>query len=84
MNGILLPSIKLLHPQPEVGKFCDIAAIASTSAHYTLSKKMPLKGFDYIEELSRKLNIRRLRNTITCLIPKALKSESNINHEIVT
>lgn len=73
INGFVLPTIKLLISQAELSKVCDIVAVSLAASNYMLSMKKPLLGFDYLESLNRKLNIERMKNAITCLIPKGVK-----------
>lgn len=75
INGIILPTTKLLIPHTGLGKICDIAAISLMVNKYVLSKKYPLVGFEYIENLNREINIERLKNMVTCLIPKKVNKE---------
>jgi len=76
INGVVLPAIKLIAPHAELAELCDIASVSSTSGHYILSRKRPLVGFDYLENLNRKLNVERLRGVVTCLIPKGLRGNT--------
>lgn len=73
MTGILLPTIKLATGSPEVGKVCDIAAIASTTTTFAASHLKNRIGFEYLENLGRSLEIARMKNTLTSLIPKSLR-----------
>jgi len=70
VNGILLPTVKLMNPDTPLSRLCDLAAISSTVAQYSVPKSKPVVGFEYLENLSRRLNLKRLRKTISCLIPK--------------
>jgi hypothetical protein len=73
INGIILPTIKLVAPDPGLIKICDIAAVSSTISKYSLSKSSKLLGFEYLENLSRSLNVERLKKMVTCLIPKSIR-----------
>lgn len=73
IGGILLPAIKLSTNDSEVGKICDVAALASTAGKYQISAFRNRLGFEYLENLSRELQIARMKNAITTLIPKALR-----------
>ena len=70
VNGILLPTIKLMNPDTALSRICDFAAISSTLAQYSVPRSKPVVGFEYLENLSRRLNLKRLQKTISCLIPK--------------
>ncbi len=70
VNGILLPTVKLMNPDASLSWLCDLAAISSTVAQYSVPKSRPVIGFEYLENLSRRLNLKRLRKTISCLMPK--------------
>lgn len=73
LNGIILPSIKLLKPDPYFTKLCDTISISSTIGKYSLTKKHGLLGFEYLENLNRAINIKRLKKTLTCIIPKKIQ-----------
>lgn len=70
LNGILLPTIKLMNPNATLSKICDFAAISSTLVHYSVPRNKPVVGFEYLENLSRHLSLKRLQKTISCLVPK--------------
>ena len=70
LNGILLPAIKLMNPNITLSKICDVAAIASTLAQYSVPRNRPVVGFEYLENLSRRISLKRLQKTISCLVPK--------------
>ena len=74
-TGIMLPTIRLLEPDSELEKLCDISAIAITSANYMYDTNKPVTGFEYLENLNRKIKIRNFKNSVTRLIPKILKEE---------
>ncbi len=71
-TGILLPTVKLLESKSELEKICDISAIALTVANYSFDKNKPIVGFEYLENLNRKIKVRGFKNTITCLTPTSL------------
>lgn len=71
INGILLPTVKLINPDTTLSRICDLAAISSTVAQYSVPKSRPVVGFEYLENLGRHLNLKRLQKTISCLIPRA-------------
>lgn len=73
----MLPTIKLLVSHIRLGKICDTAAISLMVNKYVLSKKQPLVGFEYLENLNRKLNIERLKSMVTCFIPKKIRNENS-------
>ena len=73
LNGIVFPTLKLLHPDPNLAKICDTLAVSSTAGKYTLKSMFEFSGFEYLENLNRALNIERFKKTMTCLIPKSLK-----------
>jgi hypothetical protein len=73
VTGIMLPTIKILNPYPELIQVCDIATISLASLRYGLPKILPQPGFDYLENLSRRLQIYRMKGMVTCLIPKRVK-----------
>lgn len=73
LNGIILPTIKLINPDPSLAKICDTLAVSSTAGKYKLKSMLGSSGFEYLENLNRKLNIERFKKTMTCLIPNNLK-----------
>jgi len=75
LNGIILPSVKLLVPNAMLGKVCDIMAISSTAGLYILSDRRHLAGFEYLENLNRALRLEALKDLMTCLMPKALRTK---------
>lgn len=72
-TGIVLPTVKLMVDNPAVGKVCDFAAIALTAASIAASDIKNRIGFEYLENLNRSLDIARMKNTLTSLIPKSLR-----------
>jgi hypothetical protein len=72
LNGVLLPTIRLVTHNALVARICDIASISSASASYCVSSKTPTKGFDYLANLSRELTLHRVKRFISCLVPKGL------------
>jgi hypothetical protein len=74
VNGILLPAVKLAGTSPEVARICDVAALASTAGTYAASGFQRRLGFEYLENLGRALNVARMKNTVTSLIPRAIKA----------
>lgn len=74
LNGVVLPTIKLLKPDPMLAKVCDIAAISSTAGQYALGKRKISPGFEYLENLNRALNLERCKQMISCLVPKSIKN----------
>jgi len=75
INGILLPAIKLALNNSDLGKVCDIAALASTAGAYAVAGPRQRIGFEYLENLGRALSIARMKKTVTSLIPKALSKK---------
>ncbi len=74
LNGIVLPTIKLLKPDPMLAKICDFAAVSSTAGQYALGKRKASSGFEYLENLNRALNLERCKKMISCLVPKSIKN----------
>ena len=55
LNGIVLPAVKLFSGNPDLEKVCDVAALASTAGSYFVSDARRRVGFEYLENLNRKL-----------------------------
>lgn len=73
ITGITLPAMKLVIPFSQVAQYCDITAISLMASRYALSKSRIPIGFEYLENLNRKLKIKRMKGMITCLVPKTVK-----------
>lgn len=73
LNGIILPTVRLFNPSPELIKMCDVLAISSTLGYYSIPQNRPITGFEYLENLNRKLSIEKLKQTVSCIVPKSLK-----------
>lgn len=73
-TGLLLPTVKLLESKDELQKICDISAIAITAANYSFDKNSQILGFEYLENLNRKIKVKNFKNTITHLKPISLNN----------
>lgn len=73
ITGIVLPTVKLLISQSDLAKACDIGAISIMAPKYALSRVPTLAGFEYLENLNRKLQIQRMKGMVTCLFPKGVR-----------
>lgn len=70
LNGVILPTLKILNPDPVLDDNIDIVAVSSTLGHYELSKGKVPHSFEYLENLNRKLTLSNYKNRITSLVPK--------------
>lgn len=77
INGIVLPSIKILNSDPNFQRYCDYASIAVTASSYTLNRKNQI-GFEYLECLNRSIRIEDLKGTMTSIIPKSINKVLNV------
>lgn len=73
VSGFLFPSIKLIHPDPVLGTICDFGSIATTAGMYGFKKNKKAQGFDYLENMNRRLNLAHFKGMVSCLIPKGLR-----------
>lgn len=73
ITGMILPAAKLTTQDPSLTAVCDIASIAVTAGMYSAPKQKKRQGFEYLENLSRKLTVSRFKNMMSCLVPKCLQ-----------
>ncbi len=77
ITSIILPTIRIMQNNAQLKEYCDIVSASLMASKYALLNLPNQIGFEYLEGLNRKIQIKRMKQMITRIIPKALKGTAS-------